>query len=57
MTSSSVYEAHVDSCTEYGSGQVIENNNQFIHVEIEGFWRDQVELMTDYYAQYFPEGI
>merc|ERR1711990_1235576 len=57
ITSSFVYDAHVDSCTKYGSDEIIEKNNQFIHVEIEGFWRDQVELMAEFYAEYFPGGI
>ena len=55
MTSSSVYDAHRESCTEYGSGKIIENYNQFLHVEIEKFWRDNTPVMTDFYLKFFKE--
>ena len=55
LDSSSVYDAHRESCTEYGSGKIIENYNQFLHVEIEKFWRDNTPVMTDFYLNFFKE--
>lgn len=57
LASSSVYDAHRESCTEYGSGKIIENYNQFLHVEIEKFWRDNTPVMTDFYLNFFKETV
>ena len=50
-----MYDAHRESCTKYGSGAIIENYNQFLHVEIEKFWRDNTPVMTDFYLKFFKE--
>ena len=57
LTSSSVYDAHRESCTQYGSGKIIENYNQFLHIEIEKFWRDNTPVMTDFYLKFFKETV
>ena len=31
------------------------NYNQFLHVEIEKFWRDNTPVMTDFYLKFFKE--
>ena len=55
MLHSSTEEAHRLSCNNYGSGEVIEERHQFLHVELEAFWLDQVELMASFYAEFFTE--
>ena len=46
--------AHTDSCTEYGIESVIIERNQFIHVELAKYWRDQDLLFADFLADFFP---
>ena len=57
MLHSSTEEAHRLSCNNYGSGEVIEERHQFLHVELEAFWLDQVELMASFYAEFFTSDL
>ena len=56
MLHSSTEEAHRLSCNNYGSGEVIEERHQFLHVELEAFWLDKVELLASFYSEFFTEG-
>lgn len=55
MLHSSTEEAHRLSCNNYGSGEVIQERHQFLHVELEAFWLDQVELLASFYSEFFTE--
>ena len=56
MLHSSTEEAHRLSCNNYGSGEVIKERHQFLHVELEAFWLDKVELLASFYSEFFTEG-
>ena len=48
-------EIHDMACQTNGDEEIIVKNHQFIHVEADGFWRENIEFMTDVYKDFFPE--
>ena len=48
-------KAHRDSCYNYGQEEKIIKHNQFIHVELAQYWRDQDQLFAQFLADFFPQ--
>ena len=49
----STSEIHENSCQLYGKASEIEHRNQFIHVETDPTWRNNVSLVIQMYADFF----
>ena len=52
---STFIKAHRDSCYNYGLEEKIIKHNQFIHVELAKYWRDQDQLFAQFLADFFPQ--